>query len=48
MIYDIYREQGYTSFLPVNEESNFENIHLVVVKMKSDTMKVVNKKFSLK
>ena len=47
MIYYLYREQGYKSLLPLNDESIFENVHLVVVKMKSVTMKVVNMKFSL-
>ena len=45
MIYYIYREQGYKSLLPLNEEYIFENIFLVEVKMKSGTMKVVNMKF---
>ena len=35
----------YKSLLPLNEEDIFENISLVVVKMKSGTMKVVNIKF---
>ena len=48
MIYYIYREQGYKSILPLNEKCIFENIFLVVVKMKSGTMKVVNMKFFLK
>ena len=48
MIYYIYREQWYKSLLPLNEECNFENVHLVVVKMKSGTMKVVNMKFPQK
>ena len=48
MIYYIYIYQGYNSFLPLNEECIFENVSLVVVKMKSGTMKVVNIKFSLK
>ena len=30
------------SLLPLNEESIFENVLLVVLKMKSDSMKVVN------
>ena len=45
MIYYIYREQWYKSLLPLNEEYIFENITLLVVKMKSGTMKVVNTKF---
>ena len=48
MIYYIYREQGYKSLLPLNEECIFENVPLVVVKMKNGTMKVVNIKFLLK
>ena len=44
----IYREQRYKSFLSFNEENIFENINLIVVKMKSGTMKVVNMKFLLK
>ena len=47
MIYYIYREQGYKSLLPLNEESIFENVPLVVIKMKSGVMKVVNMKFLL-
>ena len=47
MIYYIYREQIYKSILPLNEENIFENVSLVVVKMKNDTMKVVNMKFPL-
>ena len=35
----------YKSLLPLNEESIFENVYLVEVKMKSGTMKVVNMKF---
>ena len=31
--------------MPLNEEAVFENVHLVVVKIKSGTMKVVNIKF---
>ena len=31
------------SLLPLNEEGIFENVPLVVVKMKSGSMKVVNK-----
>ena len=46
MIYYIYREQGYKSLLPLNEENIFESVPLMVVKMKSGTMKVVNIKFS--
>ena len=42
MIYYIYRKQGYKSLLPLNEECIFENVLLVVVKMKSDIKKVVN------
>ena len=34
--------QEHKSLLPLNEECIFENISLVVVKMKSGTMKVVN------
>ena len=45
MIYYIEREQGYKNFLPLSEEYIFENVPLVVVKMKSGTMKVVNLKF---
>ena len=45
MIYYIYREQEYKSLLPLNEGNIFENVPLVVVKMKSGTMKVVNLKF---
>ena len=45
MIYYIYRKQGCKSLLPLNEECTFENIPLVVVKMKSGTIKVVNMKF---
>ena len=41
----LYREQRYKSLLPLNKENIFENVHLVVVKMKSGTMKVVNMKF---
>ena len=48
MIYYIYREQGYKSLLPLNEECIFENISLVVVKMKNGTMKVVNMNFFLR
>ena len=33
------------SLLPLNEESIFENVPLVVLKMKSDSMKVVNMYF---
>ena len=44
MIYYIYREQEYKSFLPLNEKNYFENICLMVVKIKSGTMKVVNMK----
>ncbi|WZZ16704.1 hypothetical protein YC2023_109793 [Brassica napus] len=35
-------EDRHKSLLPLNEESIFENVSLVVVKMKSGTMKVVN------
>ena len=35
----------YKSLLPLNEEGIFENVFLVVVNMKSGTMKVVNMKF---
>ena len=45
MIYYIYRKQMYKSLLPLNEECIFENVSLVVVKMKSGTIKVVNIKF---
>ena len=45
MIYYIYREQGYKSLLPLNEEGILENVPLVVVKMKSGIMKVVSIKF---
>ena len=31
------------SLLPLNEEGIFQNVSLVVVKMKSGSMKVVNK-----
>ena len=37
----------YKSLLLLNEEDIFENVHLVVVKMKSGAMKVVNMKFIL-
>ena len=37
MIYYIYREQWYMSRLPFKEEDIFENVHLVVVKVKSGT-----------
>ena len=47
MIYYIYREQWYESLLPLNEKYIFENVPLVVVKMKSGIMKVVNMKFLL-
>ena len=47
MIYYIYREQGCKSFLSFKEEDIFENVSLVVVKMKSGIMKVVNMKFPL-
>ena len=40
IIYYIYTEQGYKSLLSLNKECIFENIPLVVVKMK-----VVNMKF---
>ena len=40
MIYYIFREQRYKSLLPRNEEDIFENVPLVVVKIKSDTIKV--------
>ena len=42
MIYYIYKSQDHKTLLPLNEESIFENVSLVVVKIKSDTMKVVN------
>ena len=35
------------SLLPINEESFFENVPLVMVKMKIGTMKMVTIKFSL-
>ena len=35
MIYYICREPWYKSLLPLNEEGIFENVSLVVVKMKS-------------
>ena len=47
MIYYIYREQKYKSVLLLNERCIFENVHLVVVKMKSGIMKLVNMKFPL-
>ena len=47
MIYYIYRKQGYKSLLPLNKKYIFENVLLVVVKMKSGTMKVVKMKFSI-
>ena len=47
MICYIYREQEYKSLLPLNEEYIFENVPLVVVKMKSGIMKAVNMKFPL-
>ena len=37
----------YKSLLPLNEESIFENVHFMVVKMKSGNMKMVNIKFDL-
>ena len=46
-ITDQYREQGYKSLLLLSEKCIFENVPLVVVNMKSGTMKVVNMKFSL-
>ena len=46
MIYYIYEEQWYKSLLPFNEKNNFENVFIVMVKMKSGTMKVINIKFS--
>ena len=46
MIYYIYWKQWYKSLLPLNEKCIFENVLLVVVKIKSGTMKVVNMKFS--
>ena len=48
MICYIYREQWYKNLMPLNEECIFKNVHLVVVKMKSGTMKVVNMKLPLK
>ena len=47
MIYYIYRYQGYKNLLQLNEECIFENVSLVVIKVKTDTMKVVNVKFGL-
>ena len=35
MIYYIYREQRYKILLPLNEECIFENVPLIVVKMKN-------------
>ena len=46
MIYYIYREHGYKSLLPLNEKCIFENVPLVVVKIKSGTIKVINMKLS--
>ena len=45
MIYYIYREQMYKSLLPINEEYIFENIPLIMVRIKNSTLKVVNMKF---
>ena len=45
MIYYIYKEQGYMNLFSLNEENIFENIFLVVIKMKNNTMKVVHVKF---
>ena len=45
MNYYICRKQGCKSLLLLNEECIFENDYLVVVKIKSGTMKVVNMKF---
>ena len=39
MIYYIYTEQWYKSLLPLSEEGIFENVPLVVVKMKNGTGK---------
>ncbi|WZZ43713.1 hypothetical protein YC2023_039972 [Brassica napus] len=36
-------QHAYRSILSLNEECVFENVHLMVVKMKSGTMKVDNK-----
>ena len=38
----MYKEQGHKSLLSLNEEDIFENIPLVMVKMKSGSMRVVN------
>ena len=48
MIYYIYKKNEYKSLLLLNEENIFENVSLVVVKMKSGTLKVINIKFPLK
>ena len=45
MIYYIYREQGYKSLLPLNEESIFENVSQMVVNMNNSTKKMVIWKF---
>ena len=45
MIYYIYRENGYKSLLPLNEEYIFENVSLLVVKMKSGKHKIYPSKF---
>ena len=47
MISYIYKKQEYKNLLPLNEKGIFENVPLVVVKMKNGTMKVVNMKFPL-
>ena len=47
MIYYIYIEQEYKRHLPLNEEDIFENVHLVMVKMRSGSMKVVNEIYPL-
>ena len=41
----IYSEQGYKSFLSLNEKCIFENVLLLVVKMKSGNLKVINMNF---
>ena len=46
MIYYIYIEQRYNGRLSLNENCIFESNPLVVVKIKSGTIKVINMKFS--
>ena len=41
-LFTIYKKQVHMSLLPLNEEDIFENVPLVVVKMKSGSMKVVS------